>query len=534
MNKEKLKIIGLSKNALVGYYQQNPNDLYAPTHIFPNIDPPPDAHFQEYKQWASTEELYKDHWDTPYMINQFENQDHVHMLKKENSDANEFGKLLNKDVDVEMFHNPDDVKNLGNIISKAKEEYNHVLVFIHRLHSYIVPYHMWKCVHDLDVNICIDNAFEAESYSMHRLIFWLHSLFGKLHFVKYIYAAHDIAYMEHGKLSRKELFRKEFGIDMVNVEFFMLHELQGNKIQPDNSERNNLIYSQFKPELFYKNNKPKKFLCLNNYMKEHRLYIIDFLDRNNLLDKGIVSARFSLDKDKPFYNHGIHDFTSYSQTHGIIGGRFGSQFHREDHDRLKVTLPLVVEDDLIDNKYAVNPDMFTQDDDVTKQFEFRDRWVREEWYADTEFTIATESSFDPDLIAQPGIFTQYIPHHDKQIYYNNDLPNDVGFLTEKTFKPLMYGHPFILVTHAGALERLRRLGFETYPDWFDEEYDDIGDSEKRMKAISRTILKACTQELDINLIKDKLEYNRQHFFSIDNSISIFNNLFDELLKHDKY
>ena len=114
------------------------------------------------------------------------------------------------------------------------------------------------------------------------------------------------------------------------------------------------------------------------------------------------------------------------------------------------------------------------------------------------------------------------------------MPNDVGFLTEKTFKPLMYGHPFVLVTHPGALERLRRLGFETYPEWFDEEYDDIGDSAERIKYLTqKTIHKACTQELDINAIKDKLEYNRQHFFSIDNAITIFNNLFDDLLKRDK-
>ena len=36
-----------------------------------------------------------------------------------------------------------------------------------------------------------------------------------------------------------------------------------------------------------------------------------------------------------------------------------------------------------------------------------------------------------------------------------------------------------------------------------------------------------------NLIKDKLEWNRQHFFSIDNALTIFNNLFEDLLKRDK-
>jgi hypothetical protein len=39
--------------------------------------------------------------------------------------------------------------------------------------------------------------------------------------------------------------------------------------------------------------------------------------------------------------------------------------------------------------------------------------------------------------------------------------------------------------------------------------------------------------LDINLIKDKLEHNRNHFFAIENAVSIFNNLFTDILKRDK-
>ena len=40
--------------------------------------------------------------------------------------------------------------------------------------------------------------------------------------------------------------------------------------------------------------------------------LFSFLNKNNLLDKGIVSARFSLDSNKPFYNHGIDKFGSYT------------------------------------------------------------------------------------------------------------------------------------------------------------------------------------------------------------------------------
>ena len=522
--KEKLKILSFNKGALVDNYLNNPDDLYAPTHIFPLIDPEPDAHYNEYKSWSESDKLYKDHWSKPYMMSQLEAQNHVHF-----NGENKFEQLLNKDVIVEHFNNPDDVTNIGNIIRQAKEEATNVVVIVHRLHRYSVPYHMWNTVYQEGINFVIDNAFEAESYSLHRLFYWLHTLFGKADFVKYLYAAHDIPFMEAGKLSRKNLIKQEFGIDMISIEFFMLHELQGNKSSADNSERDKLIYKNYQPELIQKDNKPLKYICLNNYMKDHRLYIVNYLVQNDLLDHGIVSARFSLDPSKPFYNHGVTDFGSAETVNKTIEV-FGESLSRQEYEKLKHTLPIVVENDLIDNKHAVNSDMFNSEGH--ENYEFRDRWVNWEWYAKTDFTIVNESSFTPSLVSQEGIFRQYLVDFTEQTYYNN-TPTDIGFLTEKTFKPIMYGHPFILATHPGALDRLRQLGFETFSDWFDENYDSERNDGKRIQMVCKEIKKACENKLDINLIRDKLEYNRNHFFAVENSVNIFNNLFDDILKRDK-
>lgn len=523
--KSKLKILSFNKGALVDYYQSNPDDLYAPTHIFPNIDPEPSAHYNEYKSWSEDDKLYKDHWISPYTLGQFESMNHVHFNGEE-----QFAGLLEKEVVIEHFNNSDDINNVGNIIRQAKLEANDVVVIFHRLHSYIVPYSMWNTMYKEDVNVVIDNAFEAESYSMHRLFYWLHALFGKVDFVKYLYAAHDIPFMEDGKMSRKNLIKQEFGIDMINVEFFMLHELTGNKDASDNDERNKLIYKNYDPTLFQTNNKPLKFICLNNYMKDHRLYIVNYLVQNDLIDKGIMSARFSLDPDKPFYNHGVTDFGSAETVNKTLEP-FGQSLTRDEYSKLKDTLPIIIDDDLIDNKHAVNSDMFNSEGH--ENYEFRDRWVNWQWYANTDFTIVNESSFTPSLVSQEGIFKQYLVDHSNQTYYNNAAPTDIGFLTEKTFKPIMYGHPFILATHPGALERLRQLGFETYPDWFNENYDNEGNDEKRIQMICTEIKKACENELDINLIRDKLEYNRHHFFAVENAVNIFNNLFDDMLRRDK-
>ena len=109
--KSKLKILSFDKSALVNHYVKNPDDLYAPTHIFPNIDPEPSAHYSEYKSWTGDDKLYKDHWSSPYILGQLESMNHVHF-----DGQDKFEGLLEKDIVIEHLTNPDDVKNVGNII----------------------------------------------------------------------------------------------------------------------------------------------------------------------------------------------------------------------------------------------------------------------------------------------------------------------------------------------------------------------------------------------------------------------------------
>ena len=45
-------------------------------------------------------------------------------------------------------------------------------------------------------------------------------------------------------------------------------------------------------------------------------------------------------------------------------------------------------------------------------------------------------------------------------------------ITEKPFKPLLNFHPFMVLGCTGALRLVRAYGFDTYPQMFDESYDD--------------------------------------------------------------
>jgi hypothetical protein len=70
------------------------------------------------------------------------------------------------------------------------------------------------------------------------------------------------------------------------------------------------------------------------------------------------------------------------------------------------------------------------------------------------------------------------------------------FITEKTVRPIIYYHPFIIWGNPHTLKRLRELGFETFPEFFNEQYDEIIDSNERLDCILKSIENLCNKSID--------------------------------------
>ena len=77
-------------------------------------------------------------------------------------------------------------------------------------------------------------------------------------------------------------------------------------------------------------------------------------------------------------------------------------------------------------------------------------------------------------------------------YYQNSLVSivtETNFnarevtLTEKSFKPSKEKHPFIIVGAPGTIQALRDMGFRTFNELWDENYDNIPEPRQRMAAI---------------------------------------------------
>lgn len=90
-------------------------------------------------------------------------------------------------------------------------------------------------------------------------------------------------------------------------------------------------------------------------------------------------------------------------------------------------------------------------------------------------------------------------------------------ITEKTFKPICQQLPFVLVSTAGSLEYLRRYGFRTFSDVWDESYDEETDDLRRIERVAKLLLELdslSTRELQ-DLYRAALpavRHNFQHFY----------------------
>lgn len=90
-----------------------------------------------------------------------------------------------------------------------------------------------------------------------------------------------------------------------------------------------------------------------------------------------------------------------------------------------------------------------------------------------------------------------------------------AFLTEKTFKCLKHGHPFVLFAPPGSLAALRRMGYRTFDHAIDTSYDSIADNTQRYLAVVATIRRLA--ELDPNELYNScledLAHNQQVFLA---------------------
>lgn len=87
-----------------------------------------------------------------------------------------------------------------------------------------------------------------------------------------------------------------------------------------------------------------------------------------------------------------------------------------------------------------------------------------------------------------------------------------SFRTEKIWKPVAVGHPWIAVANQGFYRDMQNLGFQTFGHVIDESFDSIENNQDRLERVAVVVEDLCQQDLASFLVEcyNVCKYNQQH------------------------
>jgi hypothetical protein len=91
-----------------------------------------------------------------------------------------------------------------------------------------------------------------------------------------------------------------------------------------------------------------------------------------------------------------------------------------------------------------------------------------------------------------------------------------SFRTEKIWKPVAIGHPWIVAASQGYYRDMRNLGFRTFNHLIDESFDQIENNRERLDRTVEVIKDLCQQDLSSFLAaaQETCKYNQQRLVEL--------------------
>ena len=135
-------------------------------------------------------------------------------------------------------------------------------------------------------------------------------------------------------------------------------------------------------------------------------------------------------------------------------------------------------------------------------------WIHQynpSWYNNTYFSLVSETAVN----------SHYVLSNEMSGVVCYDVPCEL-IVSEKTFKPIAFQHPFIIVGMKGTLQHLRSVGFETYSHIFDENYDQLTSFTDRLNAIYTNIINFNIDAYHAPMTEQIIKHNFNRFY--DNKI----------------
>jgi hypothetical protein len=116
------------------------------------------------------------------------------------------------------------------------------------------------------------------------------------------------------------------------------------------------------------------------------------------------------------------------------------------------------------------------------------------------------------------------------IVNETDTNSEIVFFSEKTWKPILAGQPFMFIAGPNYLEELKKQGYQTFDKWWSEDYDKEAKLEKRIEIVIDNLLQLSRlndeQLIDLRKqIEPVLQHNLQLFNNKKNTEkNVFNGI----------
>jgi len=232
------------------------------------------------------------------------------------------------------------------------------------------------------------------------------------------------------------------------------------------------------------------FLSWNRRFREHRTSLALLLEKHNLIEKSLISfAKVDGEMSRRTVLDEIQKIRNANQT--CVG-----------HIMLYNNMSLRIDDEVVHRFYRRCPLIIDGETDINKMCE--DYGYTQDYYKNTLVSLVTETNYNVTECT----------------------------LTEKSFKPMFNKHPFLIVGVPGSMQGLRDLGFQTFSEFWSEEYDDIESPSDRFLAIEKVLLQIASwspeEILDFKRkVKPVLEHNF-HMFKDPGSLAVTTNMYEHI------
>lgn len=206
------------------------------------------------------------------------------------------------------------------------------------------------------------------------------------------------------------------------------------------------------------------------------------------------------------------------------------KFHIPNRRLRRHRIKLLQELFLYDNNFIDN-NLVSFDIDVYSNTEDLNKYIKNQEFAEWIFNKKQRKIDESNMITLDGYNSEFINVYEDSyitIITETFFYETFYYMSEKTYKPIMHQHPFIVFGRPFSLQYLKNIGFKTFHPFINEEYDTIQNNKDRFNAILTEIKrldKLSKDELhDLNKnLNDILVYNQN--LLIERGKNMFKNKF---------